>query len=254
LRAEGGVTTISGGTIIGSGITLQGGDINISGGTINGCGICTFTAAAGSVVNVSGGDFTGFLYGLTASAGTETEFNIYGGSFAPHIDIRANNELHIFGTEFLLNGVAIEGLEYGEPFEITGRDVMLTGTLADGSPLSFELNSVSAVGQDHVSAAALLTVTLILPGDYNDDGTVNAADYVVWRNNVGTDAALPNDITPWSVSPNDYDVWRTRFGQSRAIGAAAARPVPEPSTLAGVMVGVLVALRRISRREVRLDP
>jgi hypothetical protein len=105
-----------------------------------------------------------------------------------------------------------------------------------------------------LSVGALLTVTLVLPGDYNDDGTVNAADYVVWRNNVGTDANIPNDVTPWSVSPTDYDVWRAGFGQSRANGAAAGRPVPEPSTLAGVMVGVLAALRRISRREVRLDP
>jgi hypothetical protein len=34
-----------------------------------------------------------------------------------------------------------------------------------------------------------------LPGDYNDDGTVDAADYVAWRKNVGAPAGtLPNDI------------------------------------------------------------
>jgi hypothetical protein len=242
LRAEGGVTTISGGTIIGSGITLQGGDINISGGTIDGgCGICAFAVADGSVVNISGGSFKGNVQGLSALTGTETVFNIYGGTFSPNIYVSDDNELHFYGTEFLLDGVPIDGLEYGEAFEITNRNVTLTGLLADGSPLSVELNSVFASGKDHVSLGALLTVTLVLPGDYNDDGTVNAADYVVWRNNVGTEAALPNDITPWSVTDADHNVWRKNFGTSRANGATAAATVPEPSTLLTIAGSLLVA-------------
>ena len=43
-------------------------------------------------------------------------------------------------------------------------------------------------------------VFLSLPGDFNHDGTVDAADYVVWRKTDGTQA--------------EYNTWRTHFGQT----------------------------------------
>ncbi len=48
-------------------------------------------------------------------------------------------------------------------------------------------------------------------GDYNDDGTVDAADYTVWRDNNGQSVTLPNDATPGSVAQSDYDVWVTNW-------------------------------------------
>jgi hypothetical protein len=68
-------------------------------------------------------------------------------------------------------------------------------------------------------------------GDYNDDGTVDAADYVVWRKNLGTMNPLPNSQDPAVVTPLDYDVWRENFGRSSGSGASAAT-VPEPSMIA----------------------
>lgn len=56
---------------------------------------------------------------------------------------------------------------------------------------------------------------IVLSGDYNQDGNVDAADYIVWRKELGT-----------NYTPTDYDVWRSNFG--RTIGGGA---VPEPSTL-----------------------
>jgi hypothetical protein len=53
--------------------------------------------------------------------------------------------------------------------------------------------------------------TIVAPGgpsgDYNNNGTVDAADYVVWRNG----GPLANDPTP-GVQPTDYDAWRANFG------------------------------------------
>ena len=46
-------------------------------------------------------------------------------------------------------------------------------------------------------------------GDYNGNGTVDAADYVLWRDNPAT---LSNDSTPASVGPEDYTYWKSRFG------------------------------------------
>ncbi len=53
-----------------------------------------------------------------------------------------------------------------------------------------------------------------LPGDYNNDLTVNAADYTIWRNNLNTSANLPNDETPGFVDEGDYQVWKSHFGES----------------------------------------
>ena len=61
-----------------------------------------------------------------------------------------------------------------------------------------------------------------LIGDYDGNGVVDAADYVVWRNGLGT-----------IYTQNDYDVWRAHFGQMAGSGSgvSANAAVPEPATL-----------------------
>jgi hypothetical protein len=89
-------------------------------------------------------------------------------------------------------------------------------------------------------------------GDYNDNGTVDAADYVVWRKNLGTNNTLPNDDTPGSVVTADYERWRANFGMSSGSGASlSAVPTPEPATLAGAMlvVALSVPMRRLRRKK-----
>ncbi len=79
------------------------------------------------------------------------------------------------------------------------------------------------------------TTPVGVPGDYNGNGAVDAADYVLWRNggsrqNEGT--------TPGSNTPDDYTYWRSRFGATSGSGAAVATAVPEPN----VSVLLLVSL------------
>jgi hypothetical protein len=80
----------------------------------------------------------------------------------------------------------------------------------------------------------------VLAGDYNDDGSVDAADYVSWRDNLNTANSLPNDTTPESIAQVDYDVWRANFGATaaEAAGLAAANSVPEPVALALALLGI----------------
>ncbi len=54
----------------------------------------------------------------------------------------------------------------------------------------------------------------LLAGDYNANGVVDAADYVVWRKYLNQSALLPGDVTPGSVTQSDYSVWRAHFGQT----------------------------------------
>jgi hypothetical protein len=70
----------------------------------------------------------------------------------------------------------------------------------------------------------------ILPGDYNADGTVDAADYVVWRKNHGSATPMPNDTTPGSVTADDYEVWRRNFGIAPGTLSGLIAAVPEPAS------------------------
>jgi hypothetical protein len=77
-----------------------------------------------------------------------------------------------------------------------------------------------------------------LPGDYNDDGSVDAADYVVWRKNDGTSNTLPNNgDLPGPIGTAHYNLWRTNFGQSIDDGARPDTAVPEPAALALLLIG-----------------
>jgi hypothetical protein len=76
-----------------------------------------------------------------------------------------------------------------------------------------------------------------LPGDFNNDGTVNAADYVVWRKN-------PGGI----YTQADFNTWRANFGNSAGSGttsSASTPAVPEPASLALMFAALLtLSVRR----------
>ena len=90
------------------------------------------------------------------------------------------------------------------------------------------------VGLVYTSTGLSMQISSIpdgIPGDYNEDGIVNAADYSVWRDNLGSATALPNDDTP-GVGDDDYARWKANFGQVATLGSgsASASSTPEPST------------------------
>lgn len=90
-----------------------------------------------------------------------------------------------------------------------------------------------------------------ITGDYNGNGVVDAADYTVWRDTVGTlgtELAHPaaDHNHDFRVDQADYDIWRANFGAPfNTAPLAAATTIPEPQTLL-IFTGLLVAgtLRR----------
>ncbi len=120
----------------------------------------------------------------------------------------------------------------------------LLSALGDG--LSYNPNQVSGVivvhpGGDVGSPGTFTALAAGIAGDYNDDGTVDAADYVIWRKTEGTTATLPNDPTGGTIGTDQYNTWRAHFGQSvpgsgSAINAGA---VPEPTGLALVLLALI---------------
>jgi hypothetical protein len=89
-----------------------------------------------------------------------------------------------------------------------------------------------------------------VPGDYNSDGIVNAADYTVWRNHLGQSFTLPNEVagvTPNQVTQEDYTAWKTRFGNtSSGGGSLSVGLVPETGTavLGALALTSLLFMRR----------
>ncbi|CAD7694828.1 unnamed protein product [Ostreobium quekettii] len=77
-----------------------------------------------------------------------------------------------------------------------------------GSGLSWDLiyNADSVV-------LSVLGDTTPLAGDYNGDGSVDAADYTVWRDTMGSTTMLEADGDgSGTVDLADYDFWRTNYG------------------------------------------
>jgi hypothetical protein len=70
--------------------------------------------------------------------------------------------------------------------------------------------------------------SLFESGDFNQDGAVDAADYTIWRDTLGSATDLRADANSNNViDVEDYGIWRSNFGQPNAGGESAMTPVPE---------------------------
>jgi hypothetical protein len=105
----------------------------------------------------------------------------------------------------------------------------------------FDLNADDVIDNlDLVAYDTYFSLDDVLPGDYNDDGTVDGADYTVWRNNRGgSDSALNgNGPGTGTVDDDDYTYWRRHYGTGDGGGGGIGTAVPEPSS---VFLAILAA-------------
>ena len=49
----------------------------------------------------------------------------------------------------------------------------------------------------------------------------------MWRDALGRDVRLANDMTPGSLTADDYSVWRNNLGATLLVGAGGSVAVPE---------------------------
>ena len=135
----------------------------------------------------------------------------------------------------------------GNAFEIISAAGGITGTF--GSLSLPALSGGLLIGVSYSSNAVTLEV-VGLPGDYNNDGNVDAADYVVWRKTFGqTGAFLPADGDgSGTVDQADYAMWRANFGATSTAALNSSGQVPEPSFVRFAAIA-LVLLVVMSPRE-----
>jgi hypothetical protein len=115
---------------------------------------------------------------------------------------------------------------------VSGMTFDLTGQVGDRV-------RVQLLAQDYLHMAEV-EVFPGLPGDYNNDGKVAAADYVVWRKNDGMNTTLPNDPIGPPIDQDQYNQWAQNFGNSNpGSGSAPTAAVPEPTAVSLLFTGVL---------------
>lgn len=144
--------------------------------------------------------------------------------------------------------------EWNETFVATGKrvrrggDSNATALYLAGATRESIVAALESGGTGFRLAAAAASVGV--PGDYNANGIVDAADYVIWRAQLGTSFQLTNEVagtTPGTVTPEDYTAWRARFGNMSGSGAASSlgfAAVPEPSAFLSLLAlasAVLIA-------------
>jgi hypothetical protein len=127
------------------------------------------------------------------------------------------------------DGIFGFGVAYNDDDDLGGRDNQYMW----GTPAG-DLWHISSSFPD----VQLVDAAAPLAGDYNANGTVDAADYVAWRDNPTAHGG-----------PGGYDTWRTNFGRTAAAasGLGAAAATPEPATVV-LLVMLLTAPWMLCRR------
>jgi hypothetical protein len=126
------------------------------------------------------------------------------------------DQLVVSGTA-TLDGTLTLSLIDGFTPSIGQTFTVLTADDVDGTFDTELLPSVPNVVFDLIynPTSVVLTALSALPGDYNGNFVVDAADYTVWRNTLGSTTELVADgDASGTIDEGDYDVWKLHFGET----------------------------------------
>lgn len=220
-----GILTVSplGGLTVNGGNVLAGslenlGLVNVNRGTL---GVGTATLDPASMLSIGlGGTIRGSQFGAFVASGNFT--------LAGELLVTADGFTPVAGESFdILDWGAVSGT-------FSAIDLPLLG-----GGLTWDTSQLLTTGVISVGGVA---------GDYNHNGTVDAADYTLWRDTLGQSGiGLAADGNGNGVVDGaDYDIWRMHYGQSASGGSAAgpSAAVPEPSSWWMLLAGILTLCSR----------
>ncbi|HVT29620.1 MAG TPA: autotransporter-associated beta strand repeat-containing protein, partial [Lacipirellulaceae bacterium] len=229
----GGATSVAAGTLLVNGTQTGTGLTTVAAGaTLGGTGTLGGGVTNDGTVNPGAGVGTLHVNGnVTMDASSHYAVDLSGAT-ADKLAITGNLDLSAVG-DFL----DVTGTGTGSSWIIATYTGTLTGnfdTVTSGYTVDYGTGTNSQV---------TLMAAAALPGDFNTDGKVDAADYVIWRK-----GGSPNPN-----SPGDYSLWRTNFGTSNSGSGSAlasnASAVPEPSSVILCLLGIAAFVSSASRRQ-----
>ena len=277
----------SGFTTLGSSATLAGGSINSingvrvkSGKTLSGYG--TIIGPLDNQGAVIGGTGTNFLHltGAVTGPGSFDQNVTFEGTYSPgnspaSVSLSGNTvfaptsqlKLELGGTTLgsgydhitdtgsltlggILNVSLLSGFTpaAGESFDLLDfNPAQTTGTFAAIQLPALATGLMWNASQLYTTG----TISVNLLGDYNSNGVVDAADYVLYRHTLGQTGTAPaaDGNANGVIDAGDFDTWRTNFGHTNpASGSLAGSAVPEPSTFLLMLFAATAGSFRSARR------
>ncbi len=204
-----------------SGVGTISGNVNTSGGTIapgNSPGTLTID---GNYNQTSGGTLAIEIGGTSAGIDHDV-LNVLGdASLAGTLSVS------------LIDGFTPSGGNTFKVLTATGglNDAGLTLGGSDAASFTMNIDTTN----DWIM---LMTAGAGQPGDYNGNGVVDAADYTIFRDNLGGNSAVlgGNGSGAATVVQADYDLWKQNFGSS---GTGSSAAVPEPCSYVLMTLGLL---------------
>jgi hypothetical protein len=169
----------------------------------------------------------GGTLGLQVALGQEID------DITPSVELGELNALSDVIMEFNLVGDQLSGFVWrpGDSKPATPQITAQNGIFISGKAgIAYDEDDDNTTGVFRWVMAQDEPFVDTLAGDFNADGKVDAADYVVWR----------KDPSAHGGDPDGYNTWRTNFGQPSGAGAAleAGASVPEPSGLVQLLAAV----------------
>jgi hypothetical protein len=141
------------------------------------------------------------------------------------------------------------------PSRLIGRDAVVH-LITDDIYLDLRFTNWSGGGGAFSYQRAMGAITPpATTGDYNGNGVVDAADYVIWRKTLNQTVPEPGDGADGNrsgvIDQGDYEFWRMQFGDVVPVpvsGSGHIATVPEPATSGLLLFATLVALGHWPRK------
>jgi cyclophilin family peptidyl-prolyl cis-trans isomerase len=173
-----------------------------------------------------------------------------------------HDRINVTDTAFLAGKLDVSFLSQYMPSAGDSFTVLSAASIVGGFN-SLELPQLTPGLVWRYSQSATAVMLSVALADYNRNGVVDVADYVLWRNTQNTSVSPSTGADgngDGLVNNLDYVIWRSNFGNRSGIaagtGSLIAAALPEPSTFFIAVAGgmLLAAGRRRTSRQIQSGP